>query len=233
VIDAYAELEDSGAVKRCMRKLNKEDRHEILDAAMLLKLGMKPEAIARARQDIARELEELGEGTSPNTHHLATSICRSLVFLVEQGEKDAARRWLRRVLKEMPTWSVIEQGWTTSGVYHSFAEVMGIIEGPAAAEKLLKHAMADASGEKRSGFRQGAVNASVELKANLGRLDEAIEDARKMRSPTERRKKLGTLLAKARHWKELQEVLSQVASPEEAADVAWWIKFELPGGEVR
>jgi hypothetical protein len=73
----------------------------------------------------------------------------------------------------------------------------------------------------------------LDLKAKLGRLDEAIDDARKLRSPTERRMKLATLLARARRWRELREVLRQVASPEEAADVAWWIKFELPGGEAR
>lgn len=233
VIDCYAELKDAQAVKRCVRKLDKGDRHEILDAEMLLSLGMKAEAIARARQDIAHELEELRQTSDPNIHFPLMSIGRSLAFLVEQGEKDEARRWLRRALREMSTWPVIECGWTTSSVYHSLAEAMAMIEGPVAADKLLKHAMADAKAEKRSDFRQGAVDAALDLKARLGRLDEAIEDARKLRSPTQRRQKLGRLLAKAKRWNELREVLSQVESPEEAADVAWWIKFELPGGEVR
>jgi tetratricopeptide (TPR) repeat protein len=233
VIDCYAELKDVQAVKRCLRGLDKDDRHEVLDAVTLVSLGMKAEAIARARQDIAQELEELGEMSDPNIHFPVSSIGRSLEFLVEQGEKGEARRWLHRALKEMPTWLVIEYGWATSAVYHTLAEVMAMIDGPAAAENLLKHAMTDAQAEKRSGFRQGAVEAALELKANIGRLDEAIEDARKLRSPTQRRKSLATLLAKARRWRELREVLSQVESPEEAADVAWWIKFELPGGEVR
>ena len=63
-------------------------------------------------------------------------------------------------------------------------------------------------------------------------LDEAIAQARKIRSPAGKRMELGKLLAKAGRWKELKEVLSGVASPEEAAKIAWWIKFELPGGEV-
>jgi len=121
----------------------------------------------------------------------------------------------------------------TSAVYHSLAEAAAKIDGPAAAEDLLKLAMTDARAEKRSGFRKGAVEAVLDLKANTGRLEEAIADARKMRSPTERRKTLATLLARAKRWGELREVLSQVESPEEAADVAWRIKFELPGGEVR
>jgi hypothetical protein len=108
-----------------------------------------------------------------------------------------------------------------------------VIDGPVAAELLLKHAMTDAETEKRSDFRRGAINAALDLKANIGRLEDAIDDARKLRSPTQRRKTLATLLAKAKRWGELRKVLSQVESPEEAADVVWWIKFELPGGEAR
>jgi hypothetical protein len=161
------------------------------------------------------------------------SIGRALEFLVEHGARDEARRLLRRVFQEMPTWPVYEYGWATSAVYHTLAEVVAKIDGPAAAETLLKHAMTDARAEKRRDFRKGAVDAALDLKASAGGLEEAIEDARKLRSPTQRRKTLATLLAKAGRWGELREVLSQVESPEEAADVAWWIKFELPGGEVR
>lgn len=233
VIDCHAKLKDARAVKRCLRELDKDDRHEILDAETLSSLGMKAEASARARRDIAQELEQLREMDDPNIHFPVMSIVRSLEFLVAHGAKNEARRWLRRALKEMPSWPVFQYGWMTSAVYHSLAEAMAAIDGPSAAEKLLEQAMADARLEKRGGFRQGAVDAALDLKANIGRLDEAIDDARKLRSPTQRRKALGRLLAKARRWGELREVLGQVESPEEAADVAWWIKFELPGGEVQ
>ncbi|MGI8977988.1 MAG: hypothetical protein ACR2FY_02060 [Pirellulaceae bacterium] len=233
VIECYAELKDARAVKRCVRGLDKDDRHEVLDAETLISLGMKAEAIARARQDIAKELEELREMTDPNIHFPVNSIGRSLEFLIEHGAKDEARRWLRRALKEMPTWPVFQYGWATSAVYHTLAQATAKIDGPAAAENLLKHALTDAQAEKRSDFRQGAVDAALDLKANIGRLNAAIEDARKLRSPTQRRKTLAALLAKAKRWSELREELSQVESPEEAADVAWWIKFELSGGEVR
>jgi hypothetical protein len=233
VVNCYAELKDARAVKRCLRGFGKGDRHEILDATTLVSLGMKADAIARARQDIARELEELREMSDPNIHFPVMSIARSLEFLAEQGARDEARRWLGRALKEMPTWPVIRSGWTTSAVYHSLARAMATIDGPAAAENLLKHAREDAKAEKRSDFQQGAVDAALDLKADIGRLDEAIDDARNLRSPTQRRKTLATFLARAKRWGELREVLSQVESPEEAADVAWWIKFKLPGGEVR
>jgi hypothetical protein len=233
VVHCYADLRDTRGVRRCLRGLGEGDRHEVLDATTLLGLGMKAEAVVRARRDIARELEGLRGSSDPNIHFPAMSIARSLEFLVEQGKRDDARRWLRRAIKEMPTWPVIRYGWTTSAVYQSLARAVAAIDGPAAAKDLLNSAMADAKAEPRGDFRQGAVGAALGLKADLGDLDEAIDDARKLRSPTQRRKELATLLARAKRWGELRQVLSQVESPEEAADVAWWIKFELPGGEVR
>ncbi|MBX7106518.1 MAG: hypothetical protein K1X57_20755 [Gemmataceae bacterium] len=232
-VHAYAELKDADAVRQCVKQLNSADRQKVLDADMLLRLDMKLEAIARAQDDILKELEDLRTTSDPNIHFPLMSISRSLAFLVEHGKKDDARRWLYRALNEMSGWPVIEYGFVTSSVYESLAQAAAIIDGPAAANRLMKQAMIDAKAEKRSDFRQGAVDASLGLMAEIGNLDEAIEAARKLRSPTQRRKKLGTLLAKAKRWKELREVLSQVESPEEAADVAWWIKFELPGGEVR
>jgi hypothetical protein len=43
-----------------------------------------------------------------------------------------------------------------------------------------------------------------------------IAEAHKFRSPTQRRKELGKLLAAAGRWNELREAFGQVASPEEA-----------------
>ncbi len=233
VIEAYAKLGDSAAVERCIRKLDKEDREEILDTYTLMKLGMKPRAITRAKWEIQQELETLATMTNPNIHFPVMAICRALIFLASQGEVATARRWLRRSLQEMPTWPVIEQGWTTSSVYTSFAEAAAALGDQKTADHLMSHALQDGKAEKRTGFRRGAIKAALGVQANRGQLDAAIAEARKMRSPTERRKALGKLLAKAERWKELREVLVQVASPEEAADVCWWIKFELPGGEVK
>src|SRR5207248_3148336 len=74
VVGCHAELKDARAVKRCVRGLDKGDRHEILDAVTLISLGMKVEAIARARQDIARELKALREMSDPNIHFPVMSI---------------------------------------------------------------------------------------------------------------------------------------------------------------
>src|SRR5262249_25899922 len=45
VLNCYAELKDTQAVKRCLRGVSKGDRHELLDAEALAGLGMKAEAI--------------------------------------------------------------------------------------------------------------------------------------------------------------------------------------------
>lgn len=233
VVQAYAEFKDANAVRRCLRRLDRNDRDDILDADTLLRLGMQRQAITRAKKDIAEALDELATMDDPNIHFPADQISRSLLFLEKQGENTAAKRWLQRALREMPTWPALEFGWTTSAVYSSFARAMAKIDGPQAAEKILDQAIADGHLEKRPAFRKAALNSAFDFKAESGRLEDAIDDARKLRSPTQRRKELGKLLARAGRWKELREVLCQVQSPEEAADVMWWIKFELPGGAVK
>ncbi len=227
VVRCYAEFKDAEAVKRCLRRLDKDDREQLLDCDNLLRLGMKREAIARAKRDIAEALEELATIDNPNIHFPADQISRSLQLLAGQGEKLSAKRWLQRALKEMPTWPGLEYGWMTSAVYNSFAKAMAVVDGPKAAEQMLDQAIADGHLEKRPGFGKAAVNSALDFKADLGQLEEAIEDARKLRSPAQRRHQLGKLLARAGRWNELREVLSQVASPKEAADLIWWI-IELP-----
>ena len=233
VIERYGALGDSAAVKRCIRKLDPEERQEILDAHTLSKLGMKREAIARAKRDIREELETLRTTTDPNIHFPAMAIGRALQFLADQGEASAAKRLLRQALREMPTWPVIELGWTTSAVYTAFAEAAASLGDQETADGLLQDALADGRSEKRSHWRNGAVGAALDVQADRGRIADAINEARKIRSPSERRKALGKLLAREGRWNELREVLTGVASPEEAADLCWWIKFELPGGEVK
>jgi hypothetical protein len=233
VAHCHAQLKDAEAAKRSVRGLDEAMQREVLNPQMLMELGMQEEAITRAELEIARELNALRETSDPNIHFPVMAIGQWLEFLVAQGAKEKAKSALDRALKEMHHWPVIENGWVPAAVYESLAQAVAKIDGPAAAEQLLKQSMTEAKAEKRSGWRKGAIDAALDLKAKIGHLDGAIAEARKLRSPTQRRKELGKLLAKAGRWTELREVLSQVASPEEAADVAWWIKFELPGGEPR
>jgi alkylated DNA nucleotide flippase Atl1 len=233
VVEAYAQVEDADGVRKCIRRLDKEDREDVLDARTLAKLGLKEETVARAKAKIAERLDALRVSSDPNIHFDAMEICGLLKLLVELGEKDPARRLLKRALQEMPKWPVIELGWTTSAVYSEFADAAAVVEGRDAANKLLELAKGDAGEEQRSGFRRGAIATTVPLIAKIDSQEAAIEQARKIRSPVSRRAELGALLAQAGRWKELQEVLGQVATPEEAADVAWKIQFKLAEGVER
>lgn len=228
VLGCHAALKDCKAVERCLAGFDDDDREKILDSEMLATLGMKQEAIARARRDISLQLDKLRNTRYADIHGSAWAIDMALTFLVAQGEKEEAKRCLDRSLKEMSSWPVVGFGWMTSAVYQHLAHAVALIDGPAAAQDLIENAFIDARSGKRSDFQKGAVGETLDLLATIGRVDQAIEEARKLRSPTQRRKALGKLLAKAKRWRELREVLSQCESPEEAGDVIWWLTFELP-----
>jgi hypothetical protein len=230
VLRAYVELKEASAVKRCISRMSKSERDEALDADTLATLGLKEDAIDRAKKTIREELATLQEDEDPNIHFPVMSICKMLKLLTELGEGKEAAKLLKKVFREMPAWPVYQFGWVTSAVYTQLAEVAAIIEGPEAAKELLDRAMADAAGEKRKDFGGGAVTAAVMARANTGAVDEAIATAPKIRSPALRRQSLAKLLTRASRFKELREILSGASSPEEAASLCWIVKFELPGG---
>jgi hypothetical protein len=228
LVRCLVDANDLEAAKRCMTQFSPVDRHKIFDSQMLLTMGMKAEAVARAQQDVKQKLQELRITVDPNIHFPVRKICDALEFLFQQGESAEARRWLDIALKEMPTWPIVRAGWLTSAINEMLAQSVALINGPAAAEDLMKKAMAEAKIEKRDDFRKGAIDAAVQLNARVRGLDEAIAEAKKLRSPTGRRMNLGKLLARAKRWDELKELLGEAQSLEEAADISWRITFELP-----
>jgi hypothetical protein len=76
------------------------------------------------------------------------------------------------------------------------------------------------------------MSAACAVEAKLSSIDDAISKTRRLRSPKERQKELVNLLAKTEQWKELKEVCCEVSSPKNAAKIAWWVKFEIPGGDA-
>ncbi len=98
----------------------------------------------------------------------------------------------------------------------------------AAAQELLQLSLQHAKGDSNNAFKKGAVDEAISAVASAGAADEAIATARKLRSPTERRKQLAKLFARKRDAGKNCAKCQQVTSPEEAADIAWWTKFELP-----
>jgi len=227
VIELYAKVRDWKAVRRNIQKMTKDDREDFLDFDTLERIGMRAEAIADAIRAVKRRLAELNSMNSPNIHFPISGICRALMFLVSQRKKREAQRLFAVVVKSAKKWSVFEQGWTTSAVFAMFAEAAAAIEGPEAAQLLIARAEQDARVEKRPGFRKGAVSSTLEMEARLGSVEDAIGKARKLRSPTERRRELCKLFTRTKQWNELRAICSEVASPEEAADICWTVAFEI------
>jgi hypothetical protein len=230
VIKYAAELDDTTLVKQLIESVPKKSRQELLGFSLYATLGMKKEAIDGAVQEIKSRLHELQEMEDPNIHFPIHGITRALQCLIDLGEKQLASQWFRKVAASAKKWKCVIRGWTTTSVLTSFVPIVEILEGPEAAHALAQQAQQHAASETKRGFRRGAMSAACAAEAKLSPIDDAITKARQLRSPTGRRMELAKLLAKAERWKELKEVCCEVSSPEEAAKIAWWVKFELPGG---
>ena len=65
---------------------------------------------------------------------------------------------------------------------------------------------------------------------SIGLVDEALVVAEGLRSPKQKRLNKAKVLVRAKRWKQLRETCRDVRSVEEAADLAWQLRFEFPGG---
>jgi hypothetical protein len=223
----YAKLGALDDLRRWVDRIDKSDVEDILDGRELWGLGLADEAVARTESDIQSALETLAAATDPNVHHTAYQIERLISFLIQIGREALASKRLERALEEGKAWCLGERGFASAGLLRSLAKLVAKLHGPEAAGELMSLAMQDAKGEGRSEWRAGAVQETIELHSQLGQTEKAIKMASKLRSATERRRALAPLLAKAQRWKELREVLCQVQTPLEAAQLCWKIKFAL------
>lgn len=198
---------------------------------LLAKARLKQDAIACAVAELNENLRELKTMDDPNIHFPIMNIERALAFLIEINEKELARQWFGKVASSAKSWKCVIRGWVTSAVLTTFVPIVARLEGKAAAKELARLSFEHASQDANNIFKSGAVDEAISAVAFTGATEEAITAARKLRSPTERREQLAKLFARAGRWKELREVCQQVMSPEEAAELAWSIKFELPGGQ--
>ena len=230
VIKYAAELADSTLVKKIIEGVPKKSRQELLGFSLYATLGMKKEAIDGAVQEIKSRLRQLREMNDPNIHFPINGITQALQCLIDLGEMQLASQWFSKVAASAKQWKCVIRGWTTTSVLTSFVPIVEILEGPEAARALAQQAQQHAASETKRGFRRGAMSAASAAEAKLSPIEDAITKARQLRSPTGRRMELAKLLARAGRWKELKEVCCEVSSPEEAAKIAWWVKFELPGG---
>jgi len=233
VIRMAHELSIPEAIKQLIEQIPEQERNERIGYDVYAMIGMKKEAAKFAEQEIEKNIEELLTMQDPNIHFPINSITRALTCLLDLGEKKLAAKLFKKVAESAADWSCVIRGWTTTAVLAEFVPIVEQLEGKEAAQELAALAVQHASKEPHSGFKRGAQSTALAASASVHPLDHAIEQARKIRSPSQKRLELGKLLARAGRWKELREVLSTVTSPNEAAKIAWWIKFELPGGDVQ
>lgn len=227
LIRCAADLGDARLTLDYVNSIKADERPCTVIGPHLLKVDLRMRMIAQANLDIAAALKELRSG-DPNVHFPASSIQRTIEFLLDNGEPDLARRQLNRVLRDSRSWKVQGFGFASAGLYLSLAAVVARLDGREAAEELLKGALGEARGERRSDWRIGVMSELIELYQKIGDFERALELARKMRSG-EKRKILACLLAQARRWDELHEVLRECKTPTEAADIAWWVAATLDG----
>lgn len=232
VIRLAHEMSNAEAIKQLIEQIPSQERNERIGYAVYAMIGMKKEAAKFAQQEIEKNIEELLTMQDPNIHFPIHSITRALTCLLDIGEKKLAAKLFKMVAESAANWSCVIQGWTTTAVLAEFVPIVEQLEGKEAAQELAALAVQHSAKEPNQGFKRGAQAAALAASASVHPLDHAIEQARKIRSPKQKRMELGKLLARAGRWKELKSLLSTVDSPHEAAKIAWWIKFELPGGEV-
>jgi tetratricopeptide (TPR) repeat protein len=232
VIRLAHEMSNPEAIKQLIEQIPAEERNERIGYDVYAMIGLKKEATKFAQQEIEKNIEELLTMQDPNIHFPINGITRALTCLLEMDEKKLAAKLFKKVSESAASWSCVIQGWTTTAVLAEFVPIVEQLEGKQAAQELAALAVQHASTENHPGFKRGAQSTALAASASVHPLDHAIEQARKLRSPSQKRMELGKLLARAGRWKEMKEALSTVASPHEAARLAWWIKFELPGGEV-
>lgn len=215
IIKLYIEQGNSAEVQRLIKRIPKDTRDDVLERSTLCKLGMKREAIARSKREIAKRRRILA-GAGPSDYRFAEfqirAICREVVFLAEQKEKPLARREFALLLKGAASWRLLEARRGTPNLVQCLADTISAIDGPKAARAFLDTHQ-DGSGKARSW---------KELT-----FDEALANARKIRSPAKQRFELSLLLAQAGRWQDLTNVLSAAATPKEARELCSLVVGDL------
>lgn len=235
IIELAYEVNDTDLIKTLLHSIPAKYRDLEIDYRVYSKIGMKKEATKAAVRIVNACIDDLLTMELPNIHGPTHTIADALTYLIEQNEKKLAKKLFKKVAESSARWSCIVQGWTTTAVLTSFVPVVEKLEGIEAARELASLAHEHAAAESRRGWKRGAQSAAMKAAAAVNplTLDEAIEQARKIRSPALKRRELGGLLAKAGRWKELKELLSGVASPKEAAHIAGCIKYDLKEVNVK
>jgi hypothetical protein len=227
----YGRLGDQAAVRRIVRSLDKDLAARVLDYKTAWRMGETNRSLRIATTVVKKALAELAEMEDPNIHFPVGRISRAILWLVEVNELNRATKLFRLVNKNIIKWPVYGYGWITAGVYGYLGNMALAVGDSESAMWFAKAGLGDASEGKRSSFNASVEASLLKLITSCGMENEALEIASKLRSPKQKRLETAKILVRAKRWSELRDVCKQVKSPEEAADLVWWLRFEFPGGE--
>lgn len=227
----YGRLGDQAAVRRIVRSLDKEVAARVLDYKTAWRMGETNRSLRIATTVVKKALAELAEMEDPNIHFPVGRISRAILWLVEVNELNRATKLFRLVNKNITKWPVYGYGWVTAVVYGYLGNMALAVGDSESALWFANAGLGDASEGKRSSFNKSVEASLLKLIVSCGMESEALKIASKLRSPKQKRLETAKILVRAKRWSELRDVCKQVKSPEEAADLAWSLRFEFPGGE--
>lgn len=229
VIAAWAYLDDVAEIRRHLKMIDPSDRHKAIDMSVLVRLGMLPEMLPRLRAALRENLDAVADVRNLNSHHDIGLFVRNLRRLEEAGARDEARRWLHRAVKVFTNRPPTAIGAFSSAVPGLLAEAATLLGEVVLARQLLGIAKGEAKQERHPDWRRGSVEKWLLSSANVGMVEAAIDEARRVRPIRKRRQKLAALFAKFELWDRLHQLLDEIESAAEVVEAVWWLHHELPG----
>ena len=226
----YAILGDTTALCRIKRGLNRESAAEVLNYQTLWDIGEFAKAIGVARSVIKYNLAKLASMDDPNIHFPVYRIRSAIGWLAHIQQTNVARAEFRTVKRNVSKWTAFGCHWITAGVYGYLGEMALAVEDIDSARDYAYAGLRGSSGAKRSAVIQSVESSLLKLLCSIGLVDEALVVAEGLRSPKQKRLNKAKVLVRAKRWKQLRETCRDVRSVEEAADLAWQLRFEFPGG---
>lgn len=226
-IEAFASLHDVAEVRRHLKMIDQDDRHDAIDPSVFVRLGMHEEALPGVRAALRKNLDAIEDGTNVNAHHDVLDLARNLRILDGLGAREEALRWLHKAAKGQANRPQAAIPAFSGAVAGLLAEAASGLGETVLARQLLETAKGETKKEPRNEWRQAGTKQWLLSRANAGMIESAIDEARRMRSPKKRRETLACLLARVERWDELHEVLDSIVTAEEACDVVWRLHFQL------
>lgn len=226
----YASIGDKTALKRIKGGINKQLASRVLDYPTLRGMGEIARALDAARAVVKSNLAKLACMDDPHIHFSVHFILSAIRWLAHVQQADVATREFRTVQRNVSKWTAFGCEWITAGVYSYLGEMAMAVEDIDSAREYAYAGLRSSITGKKSAINQSVESSLLKLLCSNGLADEALVIAERLRSPKQKRLNKAKIFVRAKRWKQLRETCICVRSVEEAADLAWRLRFEFPGG---